>query len=65
MEIQEVCSDVTVEEFLEFDNCVDTCEPEVNTSFVDWREKLQAKYIQSVTNQNTESDGNYSESEDN
>ena len=25
--LQELSSDVTVEEFLEFDDCVDTCEP--------------------------------------
>ena len=29
--LQELSSDVTVEEFLEFDDCVDTYEPEVNT----------------------------------
>ena len=33
--LRELSSDVTVKEFLEFDDCVDTCEPEVNTSFVD------------------------------
>ena len=63
--LQELSSDVTVEEFLEFDDCVDTCEPEVNTSSVDWREELRAKCIQSVTNQNVEPDDNCSESEDN
>ena len=46
---------------LEFDEC----DPEVNTSSVDWREELWAKCIQSVTNQNVEPDNNYSESEDN
>ena len=47
--LQEVSSDVIVEEFLEFDDCVDRCQPEVNTSCVDWREELLAKCIQSVT----------------
>ena len=46
---------------LEFDEC----DPEVNTSSVDWREELWAKCIQSVTNQNVEPDNNCSESEDN
>ena len=32
--LQELSSDVTVEEFLEFDNGVDTCELEVSTSSV-------------------------------
>ena len=63
--LQELSSDVTVEEFLEFDDCDDTCEPEVNTSSVDWREELQAKCIQSVTNQNVEPDDNCSESKEN
>ena len=62
---QELNSDVTVEEFLVFDDCVDTFEPEVNTASVDWREELRAKCIQSVNNQNVEVDDNYSESEDN
>ena len=63
--LQELSSDVTVEEFLEFDDCVDTCEPEVNTSSVDLREELRAKCIQSVTNQNVEPEDNCYESEDN
>ena len=63
--LQEFTSDVTVKEFLEFDDFVDTCEPEVNTSSLDWREELRAKCIQSVTNQNVEPDDNCSESEDN
>ena len=46
---------------LEFDEC----DPEVNTSSVDWRKELWAKCIQSVTNQNVEPDNNCSESEDN
>ena len=29
--LQELCYDATVEEFLELDDCVDTCEPMVNT----------------------------------
>ena len=33
--LQELSSDVTVEQFLEFDDCVDTCEPEVNISSVE------------------------------
>ena len=63
--LQEFTSDVTVKEFLEFDDFVDTCEPEVNTSSLDWREELRAKCTQSVTNQNVEPDDNCSESEDN
>ena len=63
--LQEFNSDVTVEEFLEFDGCVDTCEPEVNTSFVYWRKELRAKCNESVTNQNVEPDNNCSESKDN
>ena len=63
--LQELSSDVTVEEFLEFDDCVDRCEPEVNTSSVDWRENLRAKCTLSVTDQNVEPDDNCSESEDN
>ena len=60
--LQELSSDVTVEKFLEFADCVDTCEPEVNKSFVDWREELRAKCIQSVTYQNVEPDNNCSQS---
>ena len=52
------------EEILVFDDCVDTCEPDVKASSVDWREELRAKCIQSVTNQNVEPDSNCSESED-
>ena len=63
--LQEFTSDVTVKEFLKFDDSVDTCEPEVNTSSLDWREELRAKCIQSVTNQNVEPDDNCSESEGN
>ena len=37
--LQELNSDVTVEEFLKFDDCVDKCESEVNTSSVDWRQE--------------------------
>ena len=37
----------------------------MNTSSVDWREELRAKCIQSVTIQNVEPDGNWSESKDN
>ena len=37
--LQELSSNVTVEEFLKLDDCVDTCEPEVNTSSVDIGEK--------------------------
>ena len=32
--LQELSSDETVKEFLEFGDCVNTCEPEVNTSSV-------------------------------
>ena len=51
--------------FNEFALEFDECDPEVNTSSVDWREELWAKCIQSVTNQNVEPDNNCSESEDN
>ena len=34
---------------MEFYDCVDTFEPEVNTSSVDWREELQAKYHNVLT----------------
>ena len=61
--LQGLNSDVTVEEFLESDDCVDNCEPEVSTPSVDWREELRAKCIQSVTKQNVEPDDNCSESE--
>ena len=64
--LQELSSDATVEEFREFDDCVDKCDPpEMNTSSVDWREELRAKCIQSVTKQNVEPDDNCSEPEDN
>ena len=63
--LQELSSDVTVKEFLEFDDCVNTCEPEVNTPSVGWREELRAKCIQSVANQNIEPDDNCSESDGN
>ena len=33
--LQELCSNATVEEFLEFDDCVDTREPMVNTFSID------------------------------
>ena len=39
--LQELSSDVTVEEFLEFDDCVDTYEPVVSTSSLDWREDYE------------------------
>ena len=61
--LQELNSDVTVEEFLKFDDCVDKCESEVNTSSVDWRQEWRTKCIQSVTNQNVEPD-NCCESDD-
>ena len=48
--LQELSSDLTVEEFLDFNYCVDTCESELNTSSVDWREKLRGKCIQSIIN---------------
>ena len=38
--LQELNSHVSVKEFLEFDDSVDTCELEVKTSSVDLREKL-------------------------
>ena len=61
--LQELSSDVTVEEFLEFHDCVNTCEPEVNIPSVDCREELRAiKCIQLFTNQNVKLDDNCSES---
>ena len=59
--MSKLSSDVRVEEFLEFDDCVDTCEPEVNRSCVSWREELRAKCIQSVTSQYVEPDDKSSE----
>ena len=46
--LKELCPDVTENEFLEFDDNVDTCEPSVNTQSVDWREELRFDCIQSV-----------------
>ena len=54
--LEEFCSNATAEEILEFDDCVDTCEPVVNTLSVDWRHELKAKCIQSVINPNVESE---------
>ena len=54
--LQELCFDATDEEFLKFDDCLDNCEPVVNTLSVDWRQKLRAESIQSVVNPNVESD---------
>ena len=62
--LQELCSNATVEEFLEFDDCVDTCEPVVNTLPVDWRQELRAECIQSVINPNAESEYDGSELEE-
>ena len=61
---QEFCSDATVEKFLEFGDCVDTCEPVVNTLSVDWRQELRVKFIQSVINPNVESDDDGSDLEE-
>ena len=62
--LQELCSDATVEEFLEFDDCMDTCVPVVNTWSVDWRQVLRARCIQSVINPNIESDDDGSDLEE-
>ena len=40
--LQELCSNATVKEFLEFDDCINTCEPVVNTLSVDLRQELRA-----------------------
>ena len=61
---QEFCSDATVEKFLEFGDCVDTCEPVVNTLSVDWRQELKVKCIKSVINPNVESDDDGSDLEE-
>ena len=62
--LQELSSHITVEEFLEFDDCVDKCGPEVSMSSVDWREELRAKCIQLVTNQSVDPGSNCFEFED-
>ena len=54
--LQECFSDATVEEFLKFDDYIDTCELAVNTMSVDWRQELRTECIQSVINPNGESD---------
>ena len=46
--LKELCPDVRESEFVEFDDNVDTCEPEVNTQSVDWREELRFDCIQSL-----------------
>ena len=38
--LQELCSEATVKDFLEFEACVDTCEPVVNTLSADWKQEL-------------------------
>ena len=38
--LKELFEDKTVKEFLEFDDCVDTCELVVNRMFVDGRQEL-------------------------
>ena len=54
--LQELYSDATVKEVLEFDDCADICEPVVNALSVDWRQELKATCIHSVINPNGESD---------
>ena len=52
--LRELCPDVTVDEFVEFDDSVDTCEPAVNLQSIDWREELRFISIQSVLQPHTE-----------
>ena len=47
--LQELCSDPTIQEFLEFDDCVGTCEPVVKTFSVYWRQELRAEWGQLKT----------------
>ena len=42
--------DTTVDEFVKFDNCFDTCEPVVNTLSVNWQQELREECIQSAIN---------------
>ena len=54
--LQELYSDATVKEVLEFDDCAETFELVVNALSVDWRQELKATCIHSVINPNGESD---------
>ena len=49
---------------MEFDDCVDTYEPVVNTLSIDWRQELRAECIQPVINPNVESDDDGSDLEE-
>lgn len=62
--LQELYSDATVKEVLEFDDCADICEPVVNALSVDWRQELRDKCIQSVINLYFKSDNDGSDLED-
>ena len=42
--LQELCSNATVKEYLELDDCINTCEPVVNTLSVNLRQELRATF---------------------
>ena len=46
--LKELSPGVSAEEFVEFDDGVDICEPVVNTQSVGWREQMRFESIQSV-----------------
>ena len=60
----ELCPDISVDDFIDFDAGVDTCEPSVNGNSVSWREDLRDHCIQSVIRKNDTSDPESSESEE-
>ena len=54
----------SVEEFISFDACVDTCEPSINLQNVDWRQDLRARCVQSILNTSDEPGEDASDTED-
>ena len=46
--LKELSSDTSTDEFISFDDDVDTCEPAVDTSAVDWRQTLRSECISIV-----------------
>ena len=46
--LKEFSPGVSREDFLEFDDGVDTCEPVVNTETIGWREQMRFESIQSI-----------------
>ena len=62
--LKELCPETSVEEFVDFDACVDICDPAVNTLSVDWRENLRAKCVQAAIDPSIESENSESEEDD-